>query len=204
MSLRRSQVYQIQQHHKDFSICNINLLALKIVIIASVTKLESDKAEKGQWTGRKYSESIRKEYIDNVKMQAGKNRDQREQLNYIKGVTFATFTILVRKTISTTSENEWRPKVLGSLSSFMPMMYCGYSFLYEENFSYNQVIRPPRKIEKCFFCFLFTTKSPFFKHFKKRFYSSKILLSGDDPICFFVCFWKGRLSETATSTFASF
>ena len=86
-------------------------------------------------------------------MQAGKNRDQREQLNYIKGVTFATFTILVRKTISTTSENERRPKVLLSLSSFMRMMHCGFSFLYEENFSYNQVFRPPRKFEKCFLAF---------------------------------------------------
>ena len=47
VSLSRSRVYQIQQHQKDFSICNIKMLALKIVIIASVanlTKLKSDKA----------------------------------------------------------------------------------------------------------------------------------------------------------------
>ena len=140
-------------------------------------------------------------------MQAGKNRDQREQLNYIKGVTFATFTILVRKTISTTSENERRPKVLLSLSSFMRMMHCGFSFLYEENFSMRRTFLTTKSFDllenlKNVFWLSFHKKEPFFCIFKKRFYSSKTLLSGDDPICFFVCFWKCRLSETAT--FASF
>ena len=63
-------------------------------------------------------------------------------------------------------------------------MYCRYSFLYEEKFSYNQVTRPPRKIEKWQFCFLFTRKSTFFVHLKKYFLQLKYVSFRRSSICF--------------------
>ena len=62
-----------------------------------------------------------------------------------------------------------------SLSSLYAKVVLRVLIFDEEQFSYNQVTQPPRKIEQWQFCFLFTRKK-------------YILVSGDDPICFFRVF----------------
>ena len=64
----------------------------------------------------------------------------------------------------------------------MRMMYCGYSFLRRSNFPTTKPHDRLEKFKKWQFHSLFT-RSLFCTIFKKRFYSSNILVSGGDPIC---------------------
>ena len=161
----------MQQHHKDFSICNIKMLALKIVIIASVanlTKLEKDKAERGTWIGRKYG----KEFIGNVKIQPELARIVISRSNWLKGGdTFTAFAILVRKTTSTTSENERLPEVMRSLSSLYANDVLRVLIFDEEQITSHSTDSKNWKVAILLFYFFFTRKNFFFWTFKKRFFS---------------------------------
>ena len=104
--------------------------------------------------------------------------------NWLKGVPFATFAILAMKeATSTTSENERRPEVMRSLCSFYANDVLWVLIFEEEQISYNQTTRPPRKFKKCQFYSRFTRRSLFYTISKKRFYSSHIFVSSGDPIC---------------------
>ena len=64
----------------------------------------------------------------------------------------------------------------------MRMMYSGYSFLRRSNFPTTKPHDRLEKLKKWKFHSLFTRRSPFCTIFKRRFYSSNIFVSGNDPI----------------------
>ena len=71
-----------------------------------------------------------------------------------------------------------------SLCSFYANDVLWVLIFEEEQFSYNQTTRPPRKIKKNGNFTLFSQEGAFFcTIFKRRFYSSNIFVSGSDPIC---------------------
>ena len=97
------------------------------------------------------------------------------------------------KATSTTSENERRLEVMRSFCSFYANDVL-WVLIFEEQFSYHQTTRRPRKNKKMAISLSFH-KEPFLaQYLKKRFYSSNIFVSGGDPICF-VCFWKFELQS---------
>ena len=65
------------------------------------------------------------------------------------------------KATSTTSENERSPEVMRSLCSFYANDVLWVLIFEEEQLSYNQTTRPPRKIKKMGISISFHKKEPF-------------------------------------------